>query len=225
MKKMMILIFVLMLYGCSAKNMQPDFTMTTTELSTLFEENEIQASLTYEDKLIRVNGIVKYISGDKNQVSITLYPYLNIVITTNIEDTVDIQEFSSITVQGVLSRTYDYTSLQDCVIIEHVQNSPVDYTMTYDDFNLEHEEDEQQATAKYLYKTIQLTGYVLTNTDYVTMCKNNSYCYNAISIYFRNNDDLSTITDKSTITIKGVYAEFDSFLSGKYIFGDCIIIT
>jgi PBP1b-binding outer membrane lipoprotein LpoB len=62
MKKILIIIVFtsMLLSGCSNTKKTPDYTMTSHEIYHIFDENEIQASLTYEDKLIKVDGYFIY---------------------------------------------------------------------------------------------------------------------------------------------------------------------
>lgn len=226
MKKMFILILILFITGCSEIDKNPDFTMDATEFSTLTIENEIQASLTYEGKIVKISGVVNTISGNKDEVRISLYPNIYVVITSKIKDTVDIKQYSTIEVQGKVVRgMFGGYSLENCKIIKHEKDKPADYKLTVENFLKEYAEDSGKTSKKYLYKTIEITGYLYIGYSFdhqMLLVKKNGM---GIKIYFEDKEVLSKLKDNQTLTVRGVYFKHDDPMWGSYAsVGGCVIV-
>lgn len=114
MKKLSLFIFVvviLLLSGC-AKN--PDFEMSSEEFSTLFDGDELEASLKYDDKIIRVSGSVSSVRGDKNRGVLKIggdddseFLPIKVIFTSNVEDILNLKIGTFVIVQGKVIKDDD----------------------------------------------------------------------------------------------------------------------
>ncbi|MFH2117149.1 MAG: hypothetical protein ABII85_03795 [Bacillota bacterium] len=212
MKKMIILIIVLFLCGCTSN--KPDFTMSAPELSTLYDDNEIEASLTYDDKTIRVDGYVSNIYGNKNEVNITMYPDVIVLVNDKIEDTVDIEDGAYLVVQGTLGKDmYGRSTLYDSTIIEFENLPDAKYSMSIEDFINELEENEELTKEKYLYSFIEITGKAYENWyggDYITVSVLDHGGGGNIEVYFTD-PIVDAIQNNSEITIVGLFVNYNSW--------------
>jgi hypothetical protein len=223
MKKILFIILLLLLSGCSIIDEKPDYTMTAVELSSLYDENEIQASLTYDDKLIQVDGYVKSVSGDKDEVVISLYPDIIIYISNKIEEVIDIENGAYIVIIGTL---YERRYLMDSTVKEYNNIPDAKYSMTLEDFVNDIQDNKELGFEKYQYSYIEITGDAYKSVfgeDYIMISALYGGYGDKVNVYFEDESIIETIDNGNKITIVGLFTDYGMF-GNSYNFKYCRVL-
>jgi hypothetical protein len=180
MKKVCILFCILGLLGCSSLK-KADYELNARDFHQEFADNEVAASIRYDEKTIRLTGLVDNVSGDKHVVKILLYPDVTVVVTKNTEEASDIETYDRVTVQGICGYYEDelfgipntIRAITDSTIIDIDSNSDPDYRLSVRRLIMAVDDG---TVSQYHYSIIEITGKYLSS----------SVSYDAI--YYGEND-------------------------------------
>jgi hypothetical protein len=99
MKKLLILLCLMGLFGCSSIK-TPDYDLTARQFYEAFNDDYDAASLKYDNQTIRLTGFVQSIIKTENEVNIRIWPRILVIITNDIDQVPDVSSYQRIVIQG-----------------------------------------------------------------------------------------------------------------------------
>ncbi len=204
MKKILVLVFTIILGGCSVLDYkEPEYSFTPYSLVEEYRENEIEASVNYDDKYVSITGFIKSIDGDKDLVTIRFYGDVSCNVRIGIELMTELKEYDKIvlngTVEGLSSMSsFGFYSVEitNCEFIELIDET--DFITTAHEFSSLLIED-------YENQIIEISGVVYdVKTTYENSISFDLVQYKeSLKIKFDSDTDLSYLSKGDSIVVKG----------------------
>jgi len=213
MKRILVVLLVFVLSGCNWKS-DPEIYISATELVQAYEDDELQASIDYDDKRVQITAVISSIGGTKDSPEINFHENLTCTFDSQASTIASLSENTLITVNGTVSVSEGIMGLiVDLVDCEYIS------TDLKVDSSIDISELDDNLTLENLHKIFEITGEI-ANSYLSGVISFRTGTYSIESFDVSDDLDLDNFNSGDEVKIRGVvvYQAYAFTSMGSYEF-------